>query len=128
MVITAVSGSSEYFIGGMLAYSNDVKVQKLGVPEEVIRTHGAVSEQCAAAMAAGGRNVFGSTYALSVTGVAGPTGGSDEKPVGTVYIGLAAPDAVYAKRFSYGRDREINRTRAVYSALDLLRRQILGIS
>lgn len=128
MVITSVPGSSGYFLGGVLAYSNAVKKSLLGITDEILNTHGAVSEECAIAMAAGARSLLGADYALSITGIAGPEGGSDKKPVGTVWIGLAAPKHVIARSYRFGVDRQINRTRASYAALELLRREILEIA
>jgi nicotinamide-nucleotide amidase len=127
MTITDVSGASAYFVGGILAYSNDVKQSQLNVSGEIIKEHGAVSEECAIAMATGCRKLFGTDYAISITGIAGPEGGSEDKPVGTTYIGLASAHTATAQLFRYGSDRQINRTRAVNSALEMLRRDILDI-
>ncbi|MFH1688233.1 MAG: competence/damage-inducible protein A [bacterium] len=127
MLVTAASGSSDYFLGGMIAYANQVKIDKLAIPTEIIDKHGAVSEECALAMAQGCRQVFGSDYALSVTGIAGPTGGSDDKPVGTTWIGLASAHTDTARLFNFGKTRAINRARAAYAALEMLRREILDI-
>jgi nicotinamide-nucleotide amidase len=127
VLITSVPGSSAYFRGGVIAYANDVKVGQLSVDPGIIKEHGAVSEQCAIAMAEGCRKLFGSDYALSITGIAGPEGGSDEKPVGTTFIGLSSIHATYAKKFNFGTDRQSNRARATYAALELLRREILDI-
>jgi nicotinamide-nucleotide amidase len=110
-----------------LAYANEVKMQQLGVSEAILAKDGAVSEVCAINMADGARKLFGTTYALSVTGIAGPGGGTESKPVGTVYIGIASAKRTFAKKYQFGIDREINRTRATYTALELLRREILGI-
>jgi nicotinamide-nucleotide amidase len=127
MLITSVPGSSTYFLGGVQAYGNSVKEQLLGVPLELLQSHGAVSEDCAVAMAQGVRKLLSSMYALSVTGIAGPDGGSDEKPVGTTWIGLAGPNGAYARHFRFGVERQVNRTRATAAALELLRRDLLGI-
>jgi nicotinamide-nucleotide amidase len=127
MAITDVPGASVYFRGGLVAYDNDIKIAQLGVPEDVLATQGAVSEECASAMAVGCRKLFRSDYALSVTGIAGPDGGTAEKPVGTTWIGFASAHASFAKHFRFGTDRQINRTRAVNSALELLRREILDL-
>ncbi len=127
MTITSVSGASRYFKGGVLTYSNEVKTEQLGVSSEILERDGAVSEACAVAMAVGCRKLFGSDYALSVTGIAGPDGGSDDKPVGTTYIGLASAHTASARRFNFGADRKTNRSRAVYAALEMLRREILDI-
>lgn len=128
MAITDIPGSSSYFIGGVLAYANEVKERQLEVSNEILVKYGAVSEECAVAMAAGCRNAFGTDYALSITGIAGPDGGTEDKPVGTTYIGLASAHATYARLFRFGSDRSMNRTRAVNSALEMLRREILDIS
>ena len=128
MTITSVGGSSCYFVGGMLAYDNDVKITQLGVPADIIEQPGAVSEACAVAMASGCRRLFGTDYSLAITGIAGPDGGTDEKPVGTTYIGLASAHTACARLFSFGSERQVNRTRAVYAALEMLRRDILDIA
>jgi len=126
-LITSVAGSSGYFVGGLVAYSNDVKVERLGIDPQVLEKHGAVSDICAIAMATGARYLFQTDYALSITGIAGPDGGTEDKPVGTTYIGLASPHASYARLFRLGVDRNINRARATYAALEMLRRDILDI-
>jgi len=127
MIITGIPGSSNYFVGGCLAYANEVKIEQLGVPAEVIESQGAVSEECALAMAEGCRKRFNTDYALSVTGIAGPNGGTEDKPVGTTYIGLSSAHTTIAQLYRFGKDRAVNRTRAVYAALELLRRDILDI-
>lgn len=128
MVLTSVAGSSDYFLGGIMAYANQVKTAQLGVSEQILATDGAVSESSAIAMANGAREKFGSTYGVSITGIAGPEGGSETKPVGTVFIGVASPERTHAKKNQFGIDREINRTRATFTAIELLRREILGQS
>ncbi len=128
MTITSVAGSSDYFLGGVLAYDNRVKISQLGVAEEILRQHGAVSEECAKAMATGAKKLLNADYALAVTGVAGPGGGTPEKPVGLTWIGIATPGGVSARSFRFSSDRQVNRTRAVYSALEMLRRELLGIA
>jgi len=122
--ITNVSGSSEYFECGCVTYSNDSKVDLLGVPREVIERHGAVSEECARAMAAGIRRRSGATYGLSTTGIAGPTGGTEQKPVGLVWVGLATPDGVIAKHFVFTKDRLSNKERFCQMALGMLYRAL----
>jgi len=122
--ITDVPGSSEYFLEGVVSYSNDAKIDLLGVPKKWIKTHGAVSEQVAGAMAAGIRKRAGSTFGLGVTGVAGPGGGSDEKPVGLVYIALADDSQTTTRRFIFPGDRQFIRTLSVNAALDMLRRRV----
>jgi competence/damage-inducible protein CinA-like protein len=121
--ITSVPGSSTYFLGGFITYVNRMKVEWLGVPEDIIAEFGAVSKETAEAMALGARRRSGSTYALAITGVAGPDGGSEKKPVGTVYVGLAdaAGCAVVHRQF-FG-DRTRIRQFATQMALDLLRRK-----
>ena len=118
--ITAVSGSSDYFVGGVIAYANAVKVDLLGVREDVLFREGAVSDVVACAMAAGVRARLSADVALSVTGVAGPTGGTPDKPVGTVYIGLATPSGVAAEHFCFEGKRDAIRAAACTAALNLL--------
>jgi nicotinamide-nucleotide amidase len=121
-MLTAVSGASAYFLGGVVAYANRVKTALLGVPAEVIAAHGAVSQPVAAAMADGCRQRFLSHWAVAVTGVAGPAGGSAERPVGLAYIavaGPAGPPAVHQHFFPGPRD--VVRTRAALAALNHLR-------
>jgi nicotinamide-nucleotide amidase len=122
---TATPGSSEYFLGGFIAYANAIKVELLGVPPETLKQFGAVSKETAEAMAIGARRRTGSTYALSVTGVAGPEGGTDASPVGTVYIGLADAAGAQSVRRQFLGDRQRIRTFTTQYALDLLRRRML---
>jgi nicotinamide-nucleotide amidase len=122
--ITDVAGSSDYFVGGFLVYADALKVRLLGVPASVLEQYGAVSEPVAQAMAAGARERTGSTFALSVTGVAGPSGGTPAAPVGTVCIGLAHPEGAEARRHRFLGDRARVRAIAVQTALDLLRRRL----
>lgn len=103
--IVSVAGSSAYFKGGLVAYSNEIKESMLGVSKETLAQFGAVSQQTAEAMAKGCRERFGVDYAIATTGIAGPTGGSDEKPVGTVWIGMASPSGVTAQKYQLGNDR-----------------------
>ena len=124
-LITSVSGSSEYYLGGVVAYANRVKVELLGVSEELLRQAGAVSEPVAGAMAEGCRRKFASDWAISVTGVAGPTGGSAEKPVGLVYIGLAGPGGTEILRSQFPGTREVIRLRASLMGMNLLRIKLL---
>lgn len=127
-LLTDEPGSSEYFIGGVIAYSDTLKRILLDVPEEILLTHGAVSAQCAVAMADGARQKLGSTLAVSITGVAGPGGGTLEKPVGLVYIGLATPKGSQATEFHLSGNRERNRERSATLALDMVRRHLRGLS
>jgi nicotinamide-nucleotide amidase len=132
-LLTDVPGSSAHFHRAMVTYSNAAKIELLGVPREIINEHGAVSEPVAKAMAAGARVVEGHGIALSVTGVAGPGGGSEAKPVGTVCLGLAAPSGdpahppyTFARTWRFHGDREMIRLRSAYMALTLLRLHLLG--
>ncbi len=121
---TDLSGSSAYFIGGVLAYSNTVKVQELGVKSEEIEQYGAVSEEVARSMSQGVRHKLQTDYGIAATGVAGPDGGSDEKPVGTVWISLSTPSTTITKRYIFGNDRAANRDRTVGAAFDMLYRYL----
>lgn len=123
--LTDRGGSSDYFIAGYVTYSPRQKQEILGVPKEVIEKYTAVSEPVARAMADGARARAGSTWALSVTGYAGPTGGTDFDPVGTVYIGIAGPRPTRVIRYRHSLGRERIRTLAVQNALDLLRKELL---
>ena len=125
--ITSVPGASDYFLGGFHTYSNRMKIELLGVPEEVLREHTAVSEQVAEAMARGARLRTGSSYALSVTGIAGPGGATGTIPVGSVVAGLAGPDACRTRRARFLGDRERIRALAAQLALDMLRRELAGL-
>jgi nicotinamide-nucleotide amidase len=122
--ITDVPGSSEYFLEGVVSYSNAAKSDLLGVPKKLIKEYGAVSEPVAEAMAAGIRKRAGSTFGISVTGIAGPGGGSEEKPVGLVYIALADDTQTTARKFLFPGDRQFIRTLSVNAALDMVRRRI----
>lgn len=123
-MITAVPGASSYFLGGVVAYANRVKQQVLGVREEDLAAFGAVSEPVACQMAEGVRRVTGADYAVATTGVAGPDGGTAEKPVGTVWIAVAGPDRVRAEKFIFSRTRERNIGRASVKAIHLLLEEI----
>ena len=118
--ITAVAGSSAVFWGGVISYDNSVKRGVLGVPEEVLATKGAVSPECAAAMAEGARRLLKTDLAVSVTGIAGPGGGSEEKPVGLVWFGLASATGVTTEKKIFSGDREAVRAAAIEHALRLL--------
>ncbi len=121
---TSVPGSSDYFLGGFLTYTDRIKTALLGVPEQLLLKHTAVSERAAEAMAACARERTGSTWALSVTGVAGPAGGTEAAPVGTVIVGLAGPGGCRSRRARFIGDRERVRTLAAQLALDILRREL----
>jgi nicotinamide-nucleotide amidase len=119
--LTSVPGASDVFRGGIVAYENDVKLAQLGVPEETLAAHGAVSAETAAAMAAGARESLRADVAVSVTGVAGPDGGTPEKPVGLVYLHVSAPEAEKGRELRLPGDREAVRRRATAAALHLVR-------
>jgi nicotinamide-nucleotide amidase len=124
--ITRIPGSSRYFLGGIMCYSNQVKEQVCGVPGSVLEKHGAVSAEAAEALASGVRSRLGSSIALAVTGIAGPDGGSAEKPVGLVFVGIDdGRRTMHLKRIIPG-DRETIRERATYFALSSLRRFLLS--
>lgn len=118
--ITSVAGSSGYFLGGIVSYSNAAKQAFLGVPGPALEAHGAVSAQVAKAMAAGAQARFGASLAAAVTGVAGPDGGSEEKPVGLTYVALASGDAVEVRRLQLAGGRAGNRDAAARAALEWL--------
>ena len=125
--LTDMSGSSAYFTEGLVTYSNEAKERLLGVPHDLLVEHGAVSEPVAKAMAEGTRKLSGTDYALSVTGVAGPDGGSDEKPVGLVYVGLSGEEGTTVEKLdlsAWRRSREAIRERTANRAFDLLRRHL----
>ena len=120
--LTAVPGSSEVFRGGVVAYDDRVKVEQLGVAEEILAAHGAVSADTAEAMAAGARTAFEADVAVSVTGIAGPGGGTPEKPVGLVFLHAQGPDGDKPLEIQFPGDREAVRRRATAAALHLVRR------
>ena len=122
--LTDVPGSSAAYVGGVVSYSNEAKVTLLGVDPGLIAACGAVSDAVARAMAAGARDSLGADVAVSVTGIAGPDGGSADKPVGTVWFGVAGPDGVHAQLRRFVGDRATVRERATSTALDLLRRAL----
>jgi nicotinamide-nucleotide amidase len=124
--LTGVPGSSASFVGGVVAYADDVKRRELGVPEELLAEHGAVSAEVAAAMADGARGRLGADVAVAVTGVAGPAGGTAEKPVGRVHLHAAGPDRSLARMLDLPGEREQIRARAAVTALHLLRALLLG--
>jgi nicotinamide-nucleotide amidase len=122
--LTSVPGSSDVFVGGVVAYANAVKVGQLGVPDDELRVHGAVSAEVAAAMAAGARERLGADVAVAVTGVAGPGGGTSEKPVGLVYLCAAGPSGERPVELGLPGDRATVRARATVAALHLVRRVV----
>jgi nicotinamide-nucleotide amidase len=123
--ITDIPGSSRYFCEGVVTYSNEAKMRILEVQADILKESGAVSSECASAMAKGIRQASGSDLGLAVTGVAGPEGGSEDKPVGTVFISLAAPDGCWTKRFKFHGSRDEIRIITAWTALDWLRRYLM---
>jgi nicotinamide-nucleotide amidase len=124
--LTSVPGSSDVLVGGWVTYADEAKSSWLGVSAETLREHGAVSAECAAEMAEGARSRADTTYGVSVTGVAGPGGGTEEKPVGLVFVGLASPGITETHRFLFPGGREAVRERSVQAALAALRAAALG--
>jgi nicotinamide-nucleotide amidase len=122
--LTGIPGSSEVFRGAVVAYANEVKEGELGVPAALLARHGAVSPEAAEAMAKGARERLGVDVAVSVTGIAGPDGGTEEKPVGLVYLHAEGPDGGLGREFSFPRDRASIRARSVVGALHLVRRLV----
>ena len=124
-LVTSIAGSSDYFSGSVIAYSNDIKTNELGVQPQTLIDHGAVSEECVIEMATGIRQKFNTDYSIAVSGIAGPEGGSPEKPVGTVWIAIAGPEKVQAEKFLFGNSRERITRVAALTALNKLRLVIL---
>jgi nicotinamide-nucleotide amidase len=123
---TSISGSSSYFKGSVVAYSNEIKVNLLKVNTNSLEQFGAVSEEVVKQMAEGVRNIMQTDYAIATSGISGPDGGTDDKPVGTTWIAVASKNKVWAKKFVFANDREINIKRTSAAALDALRRELLG--
>jgi len=126
-MIVSVPGSSSYFKGSIIAYSNDIKVNMLGVNTATLDKHGAVSHECAAEMAEGVRRLTGSNISVATTGIAGPDGGSDHKPVGTVCIAVSSEQGTETRSFVYGTDRLLNLRRFSLAALNMVREQIIRL-
>jgi nicotinamide-nucleotide amidase len=124
--LTAIPGSSEVVRGGIIAYDNGVKSSQLGVPDEMLREHGAVSEPVVRAMATGVRSAVGADVALAITGIAGPGGGTEDKPVGTVWIALDLRGNVESRRYMMVGDRAEIRHRSAQAAMEMLRRRLLA--
>jgi nicotinamide-nucleotide amidase len=125
-MITRVAGSSAVFMGSIVSYSNDMKTRLLGVSEETLENYGAVSHQCAREMAVGAAKACNTDVAISVTGIAGPDGGTPEKPVGTFFLGLTTPETTLTRGFLLPGQRGWVKSLAAMQALDLLRRHLLG--
>lgn len=125
-LITSIPGSSEYFLGGVTSYANSVKTGVLGVAPEIIEKHGAVSSKCVAAMAEGVRRLTGSDYSVATSGIAGPGGGTPEKPVGTVWVGVSSQKGTETYKVQYKGDRKRNIERSAAFALNSIRKKILN--
>ena len=126
--IVSTSGSSEYFFGSMVTYSYELKSKLVGVNMDDIQKDGAVSETVVRQMAEGGRHALGVDYCIAASGIAGPNGGTEDKPVGTVWIGIAGPESTSAQKFLFGDQRDRNIERTVLTALNLLRCEVLKIN
>ena len=124
-LITSIAGSSDYFKGSVVAYSNEIKEKMLGVPHQTLVDHGAVSEQTVIAMAEGIKERFNTDYSIAVSGIAGPGGGTDEKPVGTTWIAVATPTGTTARKFLLGDHRGRNIRKASVAALNMLRGKLI---
>lgn len=125
-MLTSIPGSSAYYTGSVISYSNSVKRNLLGVDEKLISEKGAVSEEVVREMARGARNVFKTDYALATSGIAGPDGGSEAKPVGTIWFAVASEKGIVSEKRVFGNERSINITRFSLVSLNLLRKQIIG--
>jgi nicotinamide-nucleotide amidase len=125
-LITSVAGSSAYFSGSVIAYSNSVKTKLLNVPDEVLIKHGAVSRESVEMMAKGARYLLKTDYAVATSGIAGPGGGTEEKPVGTIWIAVSSDKGTVSEKYVFGNDRIVNIKRFSLAALNLLRKQIIS--
>lgn len=125
-LITSISGSSEYYLGSVVSYANSVKTDVLGVPSEIIERYGAVSSECVAAMAEGVRKLTGTDYSVATSGIAGPGGGSDEKPVGTRWIGVSSQKSTETFKLHFKGDRKRNIERFAANALNILRVKLVN--
>ncbi|MCF6365193.1 MAG: competence/damage-inducible protein A [Bacteroidales bacterium] len=125
-LITSVPGSSEYFKGGIVAYSNEIKNKFLNVPEVLIKKYGAVSKEVVEAMVKGQKESFKTDYAVAISGIAGPGGGTPDKPVGTTWIAVAGDEGIISKKYTFGKMRDVNVRFASSKALDMLRKYISG--
>ncbi len=127
-LLTTIPGSSSYFRGSVVAYANDIKESELNVRPETLTRYGAVSEEVVLEMAAGIRTKFKTRYSIATSGIAGPAGGTVEKPVGTTWIAIATPEKIFAKKYLFGDNRERNIRRTALQALNLLRKEIIRAS
>ncbi len=123
-LITRVVGSSDYYKGSVVSYANEIKMKKLNVNQEDIENHGAVSQQVVEQMALGVQQKMNTDYAVATSGIAGPDGGTDQKPVGTVWIAVATPAGVKSKKYLFGKQREVNIERAAITGLGMLRKEL----
>jgi len=124
-LITSVPGSSEYYIGSTVAYAYEAKTKALGVNKQILEKQGAVSKEVVQQMARGAQELFGTNYAIAVSGIAGPGGATPDKPVGTTWIAIASPEGIQAFSFHFGMDRKGNIHRASLTALNLLRKALI---
>jgi len=124
-LITSIPGSSRYFMGSVVAYSNEIKEKMLGVKKKSLASYGAVSEQVVREMAAGALKHFGTDYSIATSGIAGPDGGTNEKPVGLVWISVASSDRIIAEKFHFGSQRDTNIQKASLTAINMLRKLIM---
>ena len=127
MELSSLPGSSNYFQGGIISYSNEIKNNLLKVEKQILDIHGAVSTETVEQMVANVREICKTDFGISISGIAGPVGGSADKPVGTIYIGLSDKNGVISQRFLFSNNREINRKRSVYSALYMLYKKLLEL-
>jgi nicotinamide-nucleotide amidase len=125
-LLTSVPCSSTYYLGSVTSYANEIKMNVLGVPEEIIAKYGAVSSECVAAMAEGVRKLTGSDYSVATSGIAGPGGGSEEKPVGLVWIGVSSEKGTETFKMVFRNDRKRNIERFASSALNKLREKLVN--
>jgi nicotinamide-nucleotide amidase len=126
-LLTSVAGSSRYFQGSIVSYSNEIKERELGVQHQTLVDNGAVSEAVVREMAEGGKAKLGVDVCVAVSGIAGPDGGTEEKPVGTVWIAVSSPAGTHARKFQFSKDRQRNIRRSALMAMDMLRRQLLRV-
>ncbi len=124
--ITSNPGCSAYFNGGVVAYSNEIKNKILGVPSGMLEKYGAVSQEVAESMALGAQKELNADYSIATTGIAGPDGGTEEKPVGTVWIAVSGPSGVRSKKYIFRHNRERNIIRTTQTSLNMLRTLILN--
>ncbi len=125
-LITKVPGSSDYYVGSVISYSYEIKESELDVPKDILESQGAVSQQVVEQMAKAIRIKYNTDYSISASGIAGPSGGTKDKPVGTVWIAIATPEKVYSQKFQFGNHRERNIQKTADAALNMLRKELEG--